>query len=83
MKILTKDEIAKLAFFGGGVGKDKNLVIKKFRELELGETLFFSTEEWVPKTGPSQLYRGAMKDDRRLSIRRLADKSGWIATRIK
>ena len=55
--------------------------------LEVGEGLIFENSELKTKSPPYESFRGHQKrsswKDRKFRCRRLADKGGWLVTRLR
>lgn len=80
MKRLTKEEIDSVEVVVRGNGRS-NPVLNEVRELEIGEGLIIAREEWVPKSTPSVIIHGAIRENKKFSIMKLSDGTGWMVVR--
>ena len=80
MQILKKEEMPKILPIKGG--RDSKLRVMLL-QLEIGEGLFMSHEEWKRKKPPYQVVSYIKKSHGRLfKYGKKADGSGWIFKRI-
>lgn len=86
MEILTPKEISKLEYHCKRRISKNERVYEEIDKLKTGEGLTISNSEWLIKTPPvnalSFVQKKAWKD-RRFSVRKLADESGWAIIRKK
>ena len=85
MKKITKRQFESLELKKNNkVGS--NLIMKAISELKIDEGLIVTKEEWKYKSGIQVLW-GGFKHNRKLgikvTIRQLADNSGWAVLRVK
>ena len=82
MKILTEEETKNLTF--GRESYQPTVFTEAFKKLQIGENLLITKEEWgEEKTTPSRLSPVWLRQGKRMTRKTLADKSGWVFTRVK
>lgn len=82
MKILTEEEKNGIETLTKGRGGARHPVYAEIKKLQVGQALLIETSDWSAKTPPGVNVHGAFRDGRKFSVRTLADRSGWLVTRL-
>jgi hypothetical protein len=80
MKKLNKEEVDKIMIAGRG---RQHTITQHAVNLEIGEALLISKEEWIGKNSPHYLiYSINKKHPIKLTCKLLADGTAWLVCRI-